>query len=923
MKLLPITIDNKYDYFVDFESNRSVQDAFIIKKSDGSSPIFEFYSKFDPDYTPNIKGENSTKLGILLLTDDEKSYKVLNISQLDIDKDTNNNYRLTIELCDDRERLIENNDNHPIKRDNFKFFYENLQVATTLIVTFRYDNKEVVCRFHLAPPSQIWKAVIDSGSEATQIKVFTPDNKGEHLQLLSYIGALRKFEGNDIDNLYKIQDEGFIQAEGSFPNINKNLYKSIYYVKKNITTNDIKNDTLVRNKSIINFQEPLMMLTRNSDLVVPAFRSNYIKLGNLKIASYGNVDLPTIKVDNEYINAANVGDNFYYRKYMSEYCYHILKHITSIKAKGDKTPSYLSLYVLVPNIYSTLKTRKNLDCIVESINKILSIEEEEFSKYISGFSVTAVSESDASLIGAVSSNPSLDLKDKNCLIMDAGKGTLDFSLIHIDNDNNFKSLTKNGIIGASATINYGFILDLLSAYYSQVNQELTEDELKEIISKGILGRENNKENFAGAGDVALLKKLMDAVDDYKIHYDKKGATPPRYNNLGNANDNSFSLAAFIEWIKKNRYKVPNGYVNGIINDIVKSTIEKIGDSNTIDKVLYAGRGFLFSELREKMNDALKERFKNIEEINISTGDPGSLKTMCLNISSVIDNGKYNPYNAPITNTITSTDKIEPKKKKIEKYIKPIFNKVEKLVRLTTINFEKEEQQVRREYKYLIICTTGINKVQINTTHYELPKDSDEWVKLFISNDNIYIQSKSQTSILEESISTANYHTLLFPSLFPDVSNTADIYIPEQDSADATTEQTESNSTSATIKPTNSDSTSASTETGETDNASTSTETEETDNASTTIKPTEGDSISASTETEETDNASTSTETEETDSASASTETEETDSASASTETGETDNASTSTETEETSGVSEEKKTTREDKLRDLETYYGE
>ena len=79
MKLLPITIDNKYDYFVDFESNRSVQDAFIIKKSDGSSPIFEFYSKFDPDYTPNIKGENSTKLGILLLTDDEKSYKVLKL----------------------------------------------------------------------------------------------------------------------------------------------------------------------------------------------------------------------------------------------------------------------------------------------------------------------------------------------------------------------------------------------------------------------------------------------------------------------------------------------------------------------------------------------------------------------------------------------------------------------------------------------------------------------------------------------------------------------------------------------------------------------------------------------------------------------------------------------------------------------------
>ena len=874
MKLLPITIDNKYDYYVDFESERNdvdsekVQDAFIIKKADNNGDIFEFYPQLDLNITPSVKGKNRTELGILLLTDNAanntRGYKVIHISNLTID----NNYHLTIDLCDNEttDGNVAGFNHNNIIRDNFKFCYQNLVAATTLIVTFRYDNKKVDCRFHLAPPSQIWKAVIDSGSEATQIKVFTPDNQGGQLQLLSNIAKLRNFDDNGITALYN-NGGGFIQAEGSFPNINRNLYKSIYYVKKNITTNDIENikkDTLVRNQGNIKYDEPLMMLTRNSDLVDPTFRSNYIKLGNLKIASYGNVDLPTIKVDNEYINAANVGDNFYYRKYMSEYCYHILKHITTIKAQGDETPSYLSLYVLVPNIYSITKIRKNLDCIVKSMNKILS-KEGEFGKYISGFSITAVSESDASLIGAVSSNPGLDLRDKNCLIMDAGKGTLDFSVIHIDNDNNFKSLTKNGIIGASAAINYGFILDLLSAYYSQVNQELTKNELRDIIGRGILGRENNKENFAGAGDVALLKKLMDAVDDYKIHYDEKGATPLRNNNSGNANDNSFSLAAFIDWIKKNRYKVPNGYVNGIINDIVKSTIEKIGDSNTIDKVLYAGRGFLFSELKTRMHDALKIKFKNIEEVGVNVQDTSTLKTMCLNISSVIDNGKYNPYDALITNTKTTADEIETEKKEnidvselgryvsglkcsYEKYIKPNF---EKLRSQLIINHKKEEQQVRRVYKYLRICRTGIDKLQINTTLYQLPQNIDQCVKLFISNDNIYIQSGNDTYILEEPIAGTSNSPLLFPSLFPDVSNTADIYIPEQDSADATTKQTESNSTSATIKPTNSDSTSASTETRE------------------------------------------------------------------------TDNASASTETEVTSGVSEEKKTTRESKLKDLETYYGE
>ena len=888
MKLLPITIDNKYDYYVDFESERNdvdsekVQDAFIIKKADNNGDIFEFYPQLDLNITPSVKGKNRTELGILLLTDNAtnntRGYKVIHISNLTID----NNYHLTIDLCDNEttDGNVAGFNHNNIIRDNFKFCYQNLVAATTLIVTFRYDNKKVDCRFHLAPPSQIWKAVIDSGSEATQIKVFTPDNNGEHLQLLSNIAALRNFDDKGITDLYK-NGGGFIQAEGSFPNINKNLYKSIYYVKKNITTNDIKNiknDTLVRNQGNIKYDEPLMMLTRNSDLEYLAFRDNYIKLRNLKIASYGNLDLPKIEVDNgAYIKATDVGDNFYYRKYMSEYCYHILKHITTIKAQGDETPSYLSLYVLVPNIYSITKIRKNLDCIVKSMNKILSKEGEDFGKYISGFSITAVSESDASLIGAVSSNPGLDLRDKNCLIMDAGKGTLDFSVIHIDNDNNFKSLTKNGIIGASAAINYGFILDLLSAYYSQENQELTRAKLNEIISKGILGRENNKENFAGAGDVALLKKLMDAVDDYKIHYDEKGATPLRNNNSGNANDNSFSLASFIEWIKKTRYKVPNVYVNGIINDIVKSTIEKIGDSNTIDKVLYAGRGFLFSELKTRMHDALKIKFKNIEEVGVNVQDTSTLKTMCLNISSVIDNGKYNPYDALITNTITTTDKIETEKKEnidvselgryvsglkssYEKYIKPNF---EKLRSQLIINHKKEEQQVRRVYKYLRICTTGIDKLQINTTLYQLPQNIDQWVKLFISNDNIYIQSGNDTYILGESIAGASNDPLLFPSLFPDVSNTADIYIPEQDSADATTKQTESNSTSATIKPTNSDSTSASTETRETDNASASTETEV------------------------------------------------------------TNSAGASTETEVTSGVSEEKKTTREGKLKDLETYYGE
>ena len=778
MILLPINIDNKYDHLIDFESQREINDSFIIK-SNGQGSIFDFYHKFEINHNINVGNTNIPQLGgILLISGSSKQNKFLHINAIKTEQ-IEGNYNVYITLSEQQQGQGVTNDGDAIKYNNLSLTYNNINTATTVSVTFEYAGNTKCVIFHLVPANQIWKAVIDSGSESTQIKVFSPTGEGNRIDISSYIWGLRGFKENDITH-YRLNNNDIIQVEKRGNNFNRTLYKSIYYIKKAISNNEIAPESLVPQRCGQTFNDPIRMFTLTSDFTNDAFRENYVKLGNLKIASFGGVELPNIKLNGHSVPADKVGDNYYYRKYMGEFCHHILDYIKTA-ANANDTRKYLSLYVLVPNVYSTQKIRKNLDCIIEAIENILAQQE---NKYISGFSITAVSESDASIIGSIG-----QLNEKptnsNCLIMDAGKGTLDFSLVNIDEQDKFTNISKNGIIGAAAAINYGFILDLLCAYYKEIGITLSKDELKEKIENGILGRGNSAVAGAGAGDVALLNKLMNAVDNYKIRYSTlQPANDTHITTVSNAQDNSFSLAAFTQWIESSRCKIHDNYVKGIMNEIVGNCIDKIDKSTKINKteinyVLYAGRGFLYKDFKKAMHKALKEQYSAIKEIQMDNApfDTDLLKTMCLDIASVIDEGRYNPYSFPEEQPVTEDNQsnfITAIKKFIPSSIKDIFGVNDN----DGMKPKKVVNEPRKNYKEIKIEVRPNSKLQIGATYYDLRNFAEGDASLFISNENIYLRdSQGNVRIITEIQSNDRVNALVFPSLFPDVNAQTAIYMP--------------------------------------------------------------------------------------------------------------------------------------------------
>ena len=168
----------------------------------------------------------------------------------------------------------------------------------------------------------------------------------------------------------------------------------------------------------------------------------------------------------------------------------------------------------MPNVYSSKMVQEFLNYIREDVRELIKSGNDKFEE-VKGFSVNAISESDASFIGAVKNNILCLAEDQNTqeiadgkyLIMDAGKGTLDFSIIEKKKENGkdiFYGVMQDGIIGASATISYGFMLDLIEEYKRVHHLDI---ELKKFISDIIL-----------EGDTYFINEILSYVDKYKIKY---------------------------------------------------------------------------------------------------------------------------------------------------------------------------------------------------------------------------------------------------------------------------------------------------------------------------------------------------------------------------------------------------------------------
>lgn len=802
MKLLPICINGRTDHMIDFEAENTIEDSFVITSdTEGVLLSLHHYKPINGGSGPAAARKAGAVTGIMLQT--ETGPTCISISSIEADTKEEEDVVL-IKLTQDSTTVNNTLDDsiYNFDKDAFKISHTSIKKARSIKVIFEYASYQQCIRIYLAPQSQIRDVVLDCGSEATQMAMF---HHNEPCSINDRIRILKDIFTHFGKKERACNYTDFVQAESEVKGLdcNKYLFKSVFFAKDTFESDEIKEDKVYPMTSEVEDENSILrMCTTLEDM--EKIRDSHIQLYNMKISSFGGIELPYVEWDELEVPIGKIPNNFFYRKYMNQFIYQALKHFCHASNQPDEEENcarVLSLHILVPNVYTPKKTHEFITTIQKDTQRIIEMNE-AFKQKVLGVCVTAVSESDASLIGAISLQDHHEFKAGTYLVMDAGKGTLDFSITRYEDNGTFKNIMKGGFVGAAAAINYGFMLDLLQEYLisNGICTEVSSENLREFIFENILGKTKNGQGLEG-GDLCQLSNLMQAVDEYKIRYSNLSEYSKISANSTDSKINEVKLSSFVEWIKNRNTKIQLDYVDSVIDTIINYVYSKItGYANCkIDNVIFAGRGFLFTRFKEQMFNMLQRIYPKISEKTfLKQHDATNNKIICLFITNAIGEGRYNSQLLPIPYEVdkelvdellnisyndSSNDK--PKEDTTTNLLDKLRQIIESKTELSIPVNQKVEETKTGDNPFVVgykIQTAQNINIVIGGTFYQLGIDVpvDQNARLFYNKGNIIIRNSNNQ--IHQLIEPINLGTgLSFPSLFPfcQVTRYSDIYIPNK------------------------------------------------------------------------------------------------------------------------------------------------
>ncbi len=518
---------------------------------------------------------------------------------------------------------------------------------------------------HIYVEDVVYNAIVDFGSEASQACWLSDDNNPKYIKLTTAI--------RNASDLGTYDDADFIQYE---QDENKDFYRSIYYIKEELTDSDsekldvwpdYKDDTI---RFLWNVKDE----TKNE----PKDKANtYIQIPNTKILNYITDGYANnhIIIDNEKIEIKDIKEGVIPTLLMNNIILQTLLAIEKVIKiqKNSGKACGLILYVLMPNIYPIHIVSQKLNQLAENIKKIKENKDKKYNKYIkdnnadndnndiiiphiNGIELRYISESDASLLGYInlSNNKLFDnTEKKDYLIIDAGKGTLDFSLTEVHSKNAITNKRRGGIVGAGAAITYGVLVGLVNEYltgYCKDYDTKPIDDKEHLIQTFIFNQ------ILKCPDIAIVNKTMKNIEEYKkVHnsYYGKGygdITPDStlastFEDLTLKDGKNCFNNVVKSWIE-NRKKLSEKsakYVTAEIELIVQEALTRMISSLYNEKanvVVFTGRGCLMKELRAKLKEGLIA-------LNLLDDTPGNeivaektMKTGCMHINQLLKTGSY-------------------------------------------------------------------------------------------------------------------------------------------------------------------------------------------------------------------------------------------------------------------------------------------
>ena len=819
MKLLTLYIDRRLDYVIDFDcrvDDTDILGQFVVEAGDDDVPLLSFY-KIERGGCDNglILQDNQEKIAYIkdvsaTLVSSENDLRTERI-QLDIHLTTDKT-DYEIKNLDDKHLLFKEDDD---RRKWTLTYHRPLRIECTFVtvIIHMYDEGEVRTRnvkLYVSGANKIADVVLDFGSEASQMTIFKRDEAQNVNGITPLFEDMMRLYGGESENC-----DDYLQYDHS----ETGLYKSMFFAQKEWTREDGKNSFAPillgkeNNKPILD-SKVLVLISKNRKEEI---RHTYLNLPNVKIMDFGGVREPSILYDGSSKRISDFKDNYFYRRCINHFIFNALYQIS----KEEDIP-FVSFYLLMPNIYSHNKIFDNLYWISVDIQEML-----ESFPVIRGVEVSMISESDASLLGTICAMRHEALRDGNYLVLDAGKGTLDFSVLQISSETHlmYRNVYRSGIVGAGNAISYAFLLAILDHFYFlNTGQHPTESDLRDYIYYNVLGMSEGSKANQG-GDAFYLKELMEAVDDYKIAVGEKMGVKkeelPLTNNLKSITE--IQLSTLVEYVKRlvdnDTYQLLSDeelkYVNKTIQLIVDSVVSKLATMKgkiftSINDIVFAGRGFEFKPLKESMIHQLLNRgiiAEDTGEIAITrrlcAANP---KIICLYLSEVLINGQYN--NRMIVVPVVAESRIinEQAFSKRSKGLswKKFFTFLSKNKSEEKQDMEVDQQTYDFRYFINIICNDIYNPgddsdkngmvkgfltplssprdlLLLGSTSYKPDICLDGEIRLFYGEDKLFLRNELKHEVHELKLGVdLETSSLVFASLFPACNprSKKEVFIPE-------------------------------------------------------------------------------------------------------------------------------------------------
>lgn len=452
---------------------------------------------------------------------------------------------------------------------------------------FKYFGAIRICEY--SNDDTLLKASLDFGSEASQIHLSTLSSEVNMNIRDAFVDTVYDKDKN------KYKDKDYWQGRQED---DKTLYKSIYHIHKEPAATNFGDMPMVNGDS--NFLQSLLPVESSTE--------DYILLPNLKLVEQLTGLLPldniTFKesgfmgtVDNEPITA-----NLANLELANGILRQILCNFLAVILKSEQKREFLHFILLVPNVYLQDKVNKLVIGLYDDFN--LLREKPFFSRY-KGIEVSIVSESDASFFGVRTRTGEKDLpfiKDAKYLIIDAGKGTTDFSFISQRGKNlaNYSSMYHSGIPASGHVLTYAFY-DALRSYFHNIG---CGDFFDNIMSKSVGKDPTDILKF-----VSLLEQFKirskDLVEDPKMEHKVKELCEFKENNTLQA------LNYFLENNVLNKSKMIPGMKAALREKIEKMTsllkdsiVGYTKNKLKCNKVILTGRAFRLQQFREAVSKML-------------------------------------------------------------------------------------------------------------------------------------------------------------------------------------------------------------------------------------------------------------------------------------------------------------------------------